>query len=54
MKYNIEINQLVLSKTNLDVTDCSILNFIIYICITKNKKIENKRIDDLTWIDYTY
>ena len=54
MKYNIEINQLVLSKTNLDVIDGSILNFIIFICLSKNQKVEQQRKNGFTWINYEY
>ncbi len=54
MKYNIDINQLALSKTELDIIDCSILNFIIFICSSKNEKIEKQRKDGFTWLDYKY
>lgn len=54
MKYTIDINQYVLSKTNLDVIDCAILDFIIFICSSKNEKIEKQRKDGFTWLDYKY
>lgn len=54
MKYSIEINQLILSKTCLDVIDCAILNFIIFICSSKNQKIEKQRKNGLTWLNYKY
>ena len=53
MKYFININQLILSKTKLTLTDAAILDWIVAICNSKNKKIEEQRIDDMTWINYT-
>jgi len=56
MKYNININQLVLSKTNLDLIDCAIIDYIYYYCNSKNEKIESQRIKNekgiWTWINY--
>lgn len=57
MKYNININQFVLSKTSLDIIDCSILNYIYFYCSSPNKKIEKQRKreengDCWTWIDF--
>lgn len=52
MKYNININQLALSKTTLDIADCAILDWMITICNSKNKKIESRRKDGFTQIDY--
>jgi len=53
MKYNININQLVLSKTNLDLSECAILDWLIYFCNSKNQKIESRRKNGYTQIDYT-
>jgi len=53
MKYNININQLVLSETILDLVDCSILDWMIIICSSKSSRIEQQRIDGWTWIDYS-
>jgi len=51
MKYNININQLVLSKTTLDVVDGAILDYIVFYCNSKNKKIEKQRVvkDGVVW-----
>lgn len=54
MKYNIEINQVVLSKTVLDIVDSAILNYLIFICNSKSIKIERQRKGDFTWIDYSH
>lgn len=53
MKYNININQRVLHNTQLDIIDAAILDWIMAICSSKNESIEEKRIDGMTWIDYT-
>jgi len=56
MKYNININQKVLSETSLDLFDCAILDYIIFYCGSTNKKIEKQRIRNeegvWTWINY--
>ena len=52
MKYNININQLVLSKTNLNLIDCAILDYLYYYCNSKNEKIEAHRKEGFTWINY--
>lgn len=44
MKYNININQLVLSETSLDTIDGAILDYLIFYCNSKNKKIGKQRI----------
>lgn len=54
MKYTIEINQYVLSKTSLDIIDASILNYLYYLCSSKSKKIEDKRKGEWTWVDYKH
>ena len=53
MKYNININQKELSKTNLDLVDCAILDYIRIMCASQNDKIIKKRIDGYTWISYS-
>jgi len=56
MKYNININQLVLSKTQLDLTDCAILDYLYIYCNSQNSKIEKQRIrkdgEIWTWVNY--
>jgi len=56
MKYNIQINQLALHKTNLDLSDCAILDYLYIYCNSLNEKIDRQRIKDeegnWTWLDY--
>ncbi len=52
MKYNININQLVLGDTGLDLTDAAILDYLIYYCNSKNEKIDKQRMGGYTWINY--
>ena len=56
MKYNININQVALAETTLDVKDASILDYIIVICESKSKSISSKRLineqGEWTWINY--
>jgi len=52
MKYNIYVNQKVLSKTNLDLIDGAIIDYLKFLCLSVNKKIDSKRINGFTWIDY--
>lgn len=52
MKYNININQKALASTKLNLTDCAILDWLIVYCNSKNQKIDDNRIEGLTWIDY--
>ena len=56
MKYNIQINQEVLSETNLDIIDGAILDYLHVYCSSPNKKIDKQRIKDddgdWTWINY--
>jgi len=57
MKYFILINQQVLSKTELDIIDGAILDYIYFYCNCRNKKVEQQRIIDKqnrvwTWVDY--
>jgi len=52
MKYNININQLELSKTNIDIIDAAILDYVVTMCNSLSKAINSKRIDGYTWINY--
>jgi len=53
MKYNIQINQLALSETDLDVLDCAILDYLIFFCNSKSKRVEKERDGDYTWINFS-
>ena len=52
MKYTIYINQKELSKTEFDLVDSAILDYLYFICNSKNEKIEEQRINGYTWVDY--
>ena len=52
MKYTIYINQKALCKTDFDLVDAAILDYLNFICNSKNEKIENQRINGYTWVDY--
>lgn len=52
MKYNIIINQQALAGTGLDIVDAAILDYLIFICNSKNKAIEHSRVDGYTWVDF--
>ena len=56
MKYNIQVNQLILSETNLDIIDGAILDYLHTYCSSRNKKIDKQRIKDddgdWTWVNY--
>ena len=52
MKYTIYINQKELSKTYFDLIDGSILDYLYFICNSKNEKINKQRINGYTWVDY--
>ena len=56
MKYSININQLVLADTNLDLLDAAILEYIYYYCTSQNEKIIANRVCEgtvcWTWVDY--
>jgi hypothetical protein len=54
LKYNIVINQLVLSESKLDITDCAVLIWIESICKSVNEKVVQSRLDGWTLIDYGY
>jgi DNA-binding Lrp family transcriptional regulator len=52
MKYTIYINQKELCKTDFDLVDGAILDYLYFICNSKNEKIKKQRIDGYTWVDY--
>ena len=52
MKYTIYINQKELCKTDFDLVDGAILDYLYFICNSKNEKIKKHRIDGYTWVDY--
>jgi len=57
VKYNININQLALASTSLDIIDAAILDYLISICSSVSDKIEKQRVRDdkgsWTWVDYS-
>lgn len=53
MKYTININQLALAKTGLDIVDAAILDYLYVYCNSRNEKIEAQRVDGWTWINYS-
>ena len=52
MKYTIYINQKELCKTDFDLVDGAILDYLYFICNSNNEKIEEQRINGYTWVDY--
>ncbi|MCF7819892.1 MAG: hypothetical protein K9M44_00270 [Candidatus Pacebacteria bacterium] len=54
MKYNININQIVLSQTRLDIIDGAILDYLYYLCSSRNKRVEEKRKNGYTWVNFNY
>ena len=54
MKYNININQLVLAYTKLDLIESAIIDYLYFICTTPNTKIDDERIDGFTWVNYRH
>lgn len=53
MKYSIYINQKELSKTDLDLVDAAILDYLYFICNSRNEKIKKQRVRGYTWVDYS-
>ena len=55
MKYNININQVKLNEIAnwIDLKEAAILDYLIVICKTNNKKVAQKRKDWFTWVNYT-
>jgi len=55
MKYYVHTNQLVLhTEKKLDFNDAAVLEYIIMMCTSVNKKIVSMRKNNMTWIDYEY
>lgn len=54
MKYNININQIILAKTDLDIIDGAILDYLYYLCSSRSEKVEYHRINGFTWINFNY
>lgn len=55
MQYNIRINQLALSgEKNLDITDCAILDYLIWICLSQDSRVEKQRYKGYTWVNYKH
>jgi len=52
MKYNIYINQKQLAKTNLDLSDATILDYLYFLCGSVSPKIQKERVEGHTWADY--
>jgi hypothetical protein len=52
MKYNIYINQKELAKTELDLVDATILDYLYFLCNSIHYKIELERVNGYTWADY--
>lgn len=56
MKFTITMNQQILSKTDLDVMDGAILDYIYFFCNSPSEKIKEKRIIEekevWSWIDH--
>ena len=54
MKYNININQIALAKTSLDIADGAILDYLYYLCSSLSEKVEKHRKDGYTWVNFNY
>lgn len=54
MQYSININQLVLADTTLDMLDAAILQYIILICLSVAPSIEKGRKNGHTWLNYSH
>lgn len=54
MQYSININQLVLAETTLDLLDSAILTYMTVICASVNPAIEKSRKNGYTWINYSH
>jgi hypothetical protein len=56
VKYNININQIALADTSLDLIDAAILDYLYFYCNSTNSKIESHRLRDAdgvwTWVDF--
>ncbi len=54
MKYNININQIILAKTDLDIVDGAILDYLYYLCSSRSEKVERQRKNGYTWVNFNY
>jgi hypothetical protein len=54
MKYNININQIILAKTDLDIIDGAILDDLYYLCSSPSEKVEKHRKNGFTWVNFNY
>ncbi|MFH0891324.1 MAG: hypothetical protein V1867_00925 [Candidatus Falkowbacteria bacterium] len=54
MKYNININQIILAKTDLDIIDGAILDYLYYLCSSRSEKVEKHRVNGFTWVNFSY
>jgi hypothetical protein len=54
MKYNININQIILAKTDLDIIDGAILDYLYYLCSSRSEKVEKHRKNGFTWVNFNY
>jgi hypothetical protein len=54
MKYNININQIILAKTDLDIIDGAILDYLYYLCSSRSEKVEKHRKNGFTWVNFAY
>ena len=52
MKYNIYINQRVLSQYDIDIKDMAIFDYVHVICGSTNKSVEKERYLGFTWVNY--
>lgn len=54
MKFNININQIALAKTSLDIVDGAILDYLYYLCSSRSEKVEKHRKNGFTWVNFAY
>lgn len=54
MRYTISINQLALAESGkkISLEEAAVLDFLITYCTSNNEKINNKRNDGFTWINF--
>jgi hypothetical protein len=54
MKFNININQIVLSQTKLDIIDGAILDYLYYLCSSLSERVQKQRKNGYTWVNFSY
>jgi len=54
MRYSINLNQLVLAYTKLDIIEGAILTYLNFICTTVNEKVAKERVEGFTWVNYKH